>query len=270
MQDTYYRHSGRVPLRGLPIAITFVAIGVILSTSAYNLVSFFARFHLLDLLLLVPAGYLAGTILTAGLRLGKIRNNKTSVALALLTGLMMVYADQAVRLAVRQDALILDPAGLLNALAVIAKQADQLSSGPITGVNPMYAFWAAKAVGLFLTPLLGTLSLRNAPFCEHCNRWIGEAVELGPYRYIADPMRLKQAVETHQYETLRGLEATVIGSSMYSKVRITRCPDCDHTFLLSVDNISVSTDRDGKESKCRKRLIDQHIITPSVFKKLAA
>ena len=255
MQGSYYRHSGRAPLGGIFTALFFGLVGAMICAFAMNLMTQLAHFSLLRVLLVPLAGVGAGYVAMLGARLGKMRHNGLLRMLGLVTGLMLAYTHWVAWFALESGTLTLAPGALWS----------MLPKG-----NLLYLLCGLEALGLWVVPVIAVSRLIDKPFCEHCAHWIKGETELGPYRFIAHPQKLKEAMESGQYEALRQLEATVEGSSMYSVVRITRCQDCEHSFLLSVDNVSVRTDRDGKESTSSLCLIDHCVIPPGVFRQLAA
>lgn len=186
-----YRHSGTMPLVGIPVVVLFGAGTAAVLGFAYSYATVYCPIVYVNFLLTGLLGLGIGWAVAKGARIGNIRNNYVSGAYGLAFGLVGLYVAWVADMAARLGAMGGPAAGDFSQLVVAAFSPSVLweyiqvfydkgfwcishhgqGGDTVKGVF-LAIVWVLEG-GAILACAAGCAYRMSAalPFCETCNRW---------------------------------------------------------------------------------------------------
>jgi hypothetical protein len=271
----FYRHSGAMPLTGIPIVVIAGAISACVLGFAYSFATVFCPIVYVNFLLTALLGLGIGYAVAWASRIGKIRNNYVVAAYGLAFGVIGMYvswaADMLARLGV-QNGLIAKQGW---DLCICAFYPDVLwryvqffydngfwtlghhgGNGDVVKGVFLAVIWIAEAAAVLGCATVCAYAMSNAlPFCETCNRWtvLHKAVrQLLPVGVREDSLRRATAGDV---DALTELVRAESGARTCLQLDLASCPACQQSNFLSIRMVQRTVDSKGKEQVKKTTLL---------------
>lgn len=266
--ERYYQSSGDVNVSG---AITVAGLGLmtaIVLGFVYGIVAYYNPFVYLSFLGAWFLGVGLGWAVTKTAVYGKLHNNKVTLAISALVGLVGVYAAWVGWLYVLNDYdyLTLNPVEILNFIQIAAL----LGVYEIFGWTPtgfaLYAIWGIEAAIIIGGTVLNVMGgMNREPYCEDCGEWTKTEVITSSVEVVRNPGALIKALEARDMSALTNLQYNNLSVQRRTDVLVHQCKNCSGPKYLSVHAVELSYDDDGTASEDRTAIVENLIISTSEY-----
>lgn len=246
--NRYYQQSGAAPIGGLISALSIAATAALICGFLYGVVGYYNPFIYVTFLGALGVSALVGHWLHGRLVAGKIRNKGATILVALLVAGTLIYAAWwgYICAALEWEVLFVTPEGVLGFINLVSPQGLwSIKNSTPTGWA-LYVIWLIEAALIIGATLMTALEV-SPPFCEDCDEVTTEAISMHPI-----PVRvintLRDELEAEQYEPLlEGVCQTALPSN-FMAVTANRCPRCSESCYLRIQQLVVTSDKDGSPS----------------------
>lgn len=246
----YYEESGKVPPAGPVIALLLGILTAVALSFVYAYAINFIPFIYLNFLLTGFFGVAVGAVVGIGGSLGKIRNKKVVLALAVVVALVACYAAWVVTVYVwlGSEEFIFNPSDLLTIIQLAAQEGVWSLKGSTPTGAALYAVWGIEAAVIVGASFFGAIGAHSEePFCEHCNKWT-KVVELTErLEHPEDFEAFVRGLESKNFSVLTKLRNTKSSEPVKMKVDLLDCSSCSKVHYLRITLIVRGFDDDGKE-----------------------
>ena len=142
------------------------------------------------------------------------------------------------------------------------------SDSPVTGI-PLAIVWIAEAgiiigAGVFLA--YGAVA--HTPFCERHQCWLSEEKKIDKLDAFVLPDQI-EAFKAGNIAPLEQAKPRVPASGRCARLILRHSPQCEEFCTLSIENVSVSLDKNGKQQEKTERLMTNLQVPKSLFDYLA-
>ena len=79
-------------------------------------------------------------------------------------------------------------------------------------------------------------------FCENCDAWVPDTIEMAPFDPVRDEEALKARIERGDVEPLLAFERVDSGRNDYARLTLKSCSGCQRFRLVSLPNVQRSYD----------------------------
>lgn len=260
MPATHYQHSGKAPLGGILLTLVAGAIAGAILGIVYGYLIFWIPFIYINVFVTLGFGIALGAITGAMAAKGKIRNSGAVMVVALIVALFAYYVHWVVWVERIIEVRIIDPAILWTLLSEVARQ----GAWSIFGWTPtgfaMWAIWGIEAAMILGLGSIGAAAVIDVPFCEDSNQWAEESTLAMRFKTVANATESPSAV-------LSALEALDETAAAYTEVKIATVEGSE-LRCVSLENVSVDVDKDGKESTSRSNMVKNMLFDRDSFERL--
>lgn len=267
--DLYYQHSGQTPVPSVLLAgCVGLAAGLALAYG-YAYAIEYVPSHKLRLLMTALFGVALGAV-TAGIaKAGKVRSVAVVLALVGVVTLAAYWFAWVVWIKAVLDRiggpnlkfslgqLITSPALLWDLLQLINENGTwMMSKGdkePVRGTF-LTLIWLGEALSIFGCAFgVAVPMLRDAMFCEACNRWCAKPITLRQTA-VGDPKTLKESLEAHDFTYVNSLPPA--DPRRHWVLNYEHCPNCRQLHAISVLDRTLKMNKKGQvtANKTRKLL----------------
>lgn len=252
----YYRPSGEFSPVGvlLVLAIATPAAALLAAIYAY-LILYIPIAGYVTFILSAGFGLLMGVATSARLRSSKVRNVPLAWLLGTLIALVGFYVHWAVWSAAflaRGDVdvsilQLLDPSELWRFISLVNEDGAWSMKGFKPTGAALWGFWGVEAL-LILGPAIVVAGMAaDQPFCERCQKWCDDVDGLHRLK-LHDAAAVRAKAEAKDFAALAQLGRAEGDASRYLRVDLKHCPDCDQTSTLTIQDVTVTIDKEGKPS----------------------
>ena len=270
MSETYqvYRHSGKFGLSGILLALAVAgAVGFPLGF-VYAYAIKWIPFIYLNVLLTAGYGFVLGFVTAQVMKFSKARN----VAIAALCGLLgggvgLYLAWNGHMHSVFKDAPVFwQPAALWAGVEQLYEQGSWSFRGNdnVTGIV-LGIVWAVEALiilGLSVMVPFGIVS--STPFCEQTQCWLDEEKKISTLEAFTDPAHLA-AFQAFDLAPLSQAKPRAAGSDTFARLTLKHSPRCEQFCTVSVDNVTVTRNKDGNTSEKAVSLVSDLMLPKSML-----
>ena len=268
-QGLYYKQSGRVPVKGLVLAIVGGGAVVSLFAAVYAYFDAIMPFIYLNLIAAVVVGTVAGIVTGKLLVRGIVRNNLAAVIAGAAVGFIALYVAWAAWPGALLDKragaemgffhLLASPPALLSTITTINRRgAWRLGNATPTGLI-LWIAWAGEAAIIIGTSLFTARSfVATEAVCETCQQWCVEEPRVLE-AHGADTVELKRRLETKDFGYLAALGPRSSHDVEWFRIDLHRCPRCGNTAMLTAKSVDLTTEggRDKTKIIVEKLLVTQ-------------
>lgn len=276
---SYYKPSGEFSPVGVALlfVIALPAAAMLAVVYAYSIL-YIPIAGYVSFILSAGFGVLVGMVTSARLRSGKVRNDGLAWISATLIALLAFYVHWGVwtyGFLTRADVetsvigLLLSPSALWDIILSINEQGAWTMKGNTPTGGWLWAFWTLEAL-LILVPaiVVGAISASD-PFCERCKEWCKEhddVLRLQPQ----DEAQVKSKAEAKDFHGLAQLGGAGADAAHYLRLDLTQCPTCDQTSTLTIQDVTVSVDKEGKHSESKSHFVSNLLLSASELAQVRA
>lgn len=269
--NLYYKESGALGTMGPVVMGATAVIGSLLLGAIYGYINFYMPFIYLSFLLTIGCGIGMGFLLGKSALLGKVRNQKAVMAFALLAGLLAEYFGWVfwIHAFTEQEVLSFSPLSVFGMMGVISEEGvwaifDYAPSGAV-----LYIIWLIEA-GIIVgaTFLIAIGNSAGIPYCENCDKWVESEVLSSRLDHIVQPEAFVQALESDPLEAISTLGKVDAREPRRTKVDLLICNSCNKEFYLSVSQVYIEIDDEGKAEEKEDTLVENLIINQQTYESL--
>lgn len=262
LQQTHYRHSGVAPLGGVLMSIAGGAAAAAALGAVYGVLIYWSPFVYINFFITLGFGILLGVSVGSLAKLGKIRSTGVVAVLALSTALFAWYAHWVVWSQLITEVQLLNVATLSRLLATIA----DLGAWSIFGWTPtgfaLWAIWGIEALMILGIGTLGAIGTVDVPFCEDTGQWASDRKLDVRFRALNDA-----TVPESPTSLLASLQPLSGDESAFTEVTVATADGSD-LRCVSLDNVVVETDKDGKQDEKKTSLVRYMLFDRESFERL--
>lgn len=255
-----YRHSGRVPISGLMIAMLVLVPFAIIAGIVYSGIVVYLPFLKLRCVITFLYGGLLGLVAGTVCRATKFRNHFAVAIMTLLITAISFYAAWAVHCAwfvqsqegFSKDVFLValtgfDPRMIYGWGEYIFENGLWVKNGnPHDGYEAVIG-WVLEALIIFVMAFVSRKVYGNQPFCEDCNEWTSETKELAVLPVSAtDPAW--QTVIGGNVSSIRKLQLAP-DSNRYVELQLASCPSCTSSDFLTAVSVELRLNKEGNLEK---------------------
>lgn len=269
--DLFYRHSGKAPIAGLLcLGVAGPAAALVLGWIYGYAILWIPWVYLAAVLpLLLGAG--VGAVVAGSARLGKIRSVGLVAVSGAALGVAAAYVQWVAWLTGAGAELGLADVGLVRAAlgAVAAEGAWSVFGWEPTG-GSLYAIWGLE--GLVIVALSAGVPagmLLDWAFCENCDGWLTDKIEMAPFDPVRDEQVLKNRLARGDTAALLGFERVDPARAQFAKLTLKSCSGCQRFRLVSLHNVERSYDKEGKEDLSETEIFTHLEVDASTYDALS-
>jgi hypothetical protein len=242
-----YKHSGKFT----PIG---VSAGVMTGLAAGFLLAYIYAWGIIKIdeqkaaaLATLAYGAAVGLAAAYGMKLGKVRNSKVGIAVAVAIAAISLYISWAfwvenIVLRFQQDdvnpfALMTHPQALWDLIKLINQNGTWgMSEGDVTKGATLWAFWVLEALAiLYAAGQAAYLLLEMQPFCEKCQLWCSSNEKL--CLSAGDPVQIRRSLAKRDLTFLEKLGPGNKGASNIT-AQLHSCSNCGDLNTLTLTQMA--------------------------------
>lgn len=278
MNNLYYKPSGKVN----SISILYLLLAIFIAIPILDFIYTYAILYIpiiyLNFLCVAGVAFALGFIANFVIGMGKVRNILVAILFGLLVGIAGLYVSWIIWLSHHFETpymtFVTDFEALINAVGYANQQGTWgigRSGGSVDGVM-LTIVWIIEAIAMVGFPVFFAYSKAGEPFIENDDSW-AEVTAIGPFEFITNKEKLKQQLETKNYEPVVNMPiATSETDASHSIFNLYHAENRAQAkeFYLSVSNMKEGTDKDGNVKFDETTLINFIHITKEVGQQLLA
>ena len=260
----YYKLSGRYsPAAAIGVlggsVFAAMSVGVL-----YGVAVHYQPFVYFNALMTLGVGYLIGKVVARSGRGLKVRSSPLVLATGMMVGIAAYYGACVgwVSAISEWQYIVVSPAVLLEVLREVAVYgAWSIGSLTFTGWG-LYSVWLTEAAVLIgLATLVPYNWVSTAVFCESCGRWADDETVIQPFTAVQDPDAMREKLEAGELDALGDLQAASDDDDdHFADIVLSRCPGCDGLHVMTLRNVVLKTDKDGKVERNETPVVQNLLI----------
>jgi hypothetical protein len=261
-----YRHSGKMPLIGIPLTVFLGAATAAVLGLVYSYIIVYDPIIYINMMCTLGFGYCIGLSVAKGVRLGKIRNPVLAGAYGLAFGLAGLYiawvADYWARVAF--DLAAFDPDELKEYISWFYENGMWTISNHGNGGDTVKGIvlggvWIVEAsIIVGFATVQAYKSVASIPFCEPCNAWTKD--NLGAARLKFNP-EIQRRLAAGDLLALDEALAASGREDVFTQLDLHCCPKCDNSIFLSVCSMKTTVDKKGNRKSVKKILLRYMVLS---------
>ena len=294
MNPLYYQPSGRFTVSGL---LGFLLAGLLAAVPlafVYVYAVWYIPFIYLNFLFTLGLGFGLGLVLRIMTKVGRLRNPRLVGVLGVVVGLWAWYVQWCVYITLLAGAgeveefgsrfsvahtsfdfdvflgFLLSPGEVLSILPALAEEGTwSLFKVAVSGVF-LYLIWLIEFVVILIFSWLMPQTQAAEPYSEVAGQWAEKQTLPGPAAHLPDTAAAKAALEAADWEHLQPRPAHMDATAPFARLHIFRSPADPDCCYLSLENVTIELDKDGKPSEKAVDVLEYLRITPAVCEELSA
>jgi hypothetical protein len=259
----FYSHSGKFGAHGPILALAAGAVLAFPLGLIYSYLINWIPFIYLNFLATAGYGLLFGFVTQKLLKYGKVRNNTLALLTAALVGVLAWYGswNGCLRAILGSDATvgsevpwIFTPTQISKFISILYEHGSwglgHGSSEPVTGI-PLAIIWIVEGTVIVgLTVMFGYSLISRTPFCETHDCWLDQEKKIDKLDAFVLPDQLA-AFKAGDIAPLEQAKPRVPAAGRFARLTLRYSDQCHDFCTLSIDNVTVTTDKKGnpKENK---------------------
>ncbi len=261
----YYRHSGRFT----PAAVLFtLLIGLAVAAlggALYGVIVYYMPIVYINVLLTIGLGVGLGMFVGKLAMARHVRNVPVVLFLGVLCGIVAEYAAFVgwVYVVTSRQVLALNPAELFLILEAIAETGVWSLKKTTVNGGFLISIWGIEALVIIGGAVrLAYSEIARTPYCETCARWLKETTVIGPYRPVHDAAGLKASLEQGDFAVLGNIAPLKQDDPIdrFAEYELIDCPTCDEMAVVTIRNVTLTADKEGKITRKDANIIDRLLI----------
>ncbi|MBG8553390.1 hypothetical protein [Hymenobacter guriensis] len=288
----YYQPSGRFTVSGILGLLLVGAVAAVPLAFVYVYAVWYIPFIYINFALTLGFGLVLGYVLRTVTKAGKLRNPALVGWLGLAVALWAWYVQWCVYLTLLAGAgeteslgsrasfthttfdatvflsLVLSPGTVLGALPSIATEGTWSIFGlTISGIF-LYLIWLAEFLIIVLMTWNMPRSQAEVPFSELSNEWAEKLTLPRPAAPFSDAVATKLALEAADWNHLE-LHTSEDELAPFGRLHVYRAPSDPDCCFLSLENVTMETDKKGKPSEKTADVLEYLRVPPHVCQELS-
>lgn len=270
----FYRRSGKFGIHGPVLALLAGAVVALPLGLAYSYLIKWIPFIYLNFLITLGYGFIFGFMTSLLMRFGKVRNNAVALVCSASVALLAWYGtwNGCVHSLVNGAPLLVTPGEMLAFMKVLIEHGSWgigfSSHEPVTGVLLGIVWVAEAAVIVGFSTIAGLAFVSQTPFCETHDCWLDEEKKMDKLNIFTRPEDVA-AFKNGDIEPLDHAQPRVPASGQFARLTLKYSSHCEDYCALSVANVTVAPDKDGKMKEQVTKLMTNLWVPKTMFDYLA-
>lgn len=260
-----YKHSKDINLLSLFIFLILSTVGTFLLSIIYSYALHYISVGFLNVVSTALFGYFAGLFVGVSGEVAKVKNPTIITIFGVVFGLFAIYSSWVVWLfeSSHRQVWIFNPIDILEIMRFSSIKSMQNPNFSAPTGFLLHSTWLAEAISIFVVFVyVSSTHIKNRVFCEKCNIWLDDEYIASYLNYPYNHGQLRNLLYQGQFSALSDLEIYKPGNDSFTKVKLSKCSDCNELYLLTVDAIKIIKKPD-KNSRIHKTTIVQNMIIDS-------
>lgn len=268
-----YKHSGRVPISGMMLALVILVPAAIVLGIIYSAAVVYIPFVKLRGIASFFYGGALGALTGTVCYHAKFRSHLIVLLATLGVAFLSYYVSWAVHaafLALSQGESMADviPMAIVGLLPnFIFAWAQYIFENGIWGMGAggaisgwrVVGLWVMEALIIFGTALAAKMVYGNAPFCEDCNGWTEETKELAQLPVSPTDPAWQQFAQGN-LDAIKKLQI-VQDVPQYVELQLAACPSCTNSDFISAVGVTLTANKEGEIQKHESDIVRHLRIT---------
>lgn len=261
----YYRHSGQCSSASLFATLAAGCLAALILGPIYAIIVFYMPIVYVNVLLTFGIGVLMGYIIKKVAMARHVRSLAMIVLIAAISALVAIYAAFVGWLlpVTQWTYFAYLPGDMLGVLEQVVEQGVwSLKGGTVKGTFLIIVWVCEALVILGATIYFAYEEIAKTPYCENCSQWLPLKTLVGPFEKIADPKALRADLEQGNFAALGNIKplAADAGATEFADYELTDCPSCPDMAVVSIRNVTLVADKEGKITPKIQVLVDRLLI----------
>mgnify|MGYP000128175310 CR=1 FL=1 len=265
----YYQRSGRMGALGLPLMLGMGIGAAALLGIPYAYAVHYCPLIYINFLITLAFGFAIGIAVNVAARHGKVRNLGMLMLAGLISGAVGEYVSWVgyVHAVAKSPTWPWSPSELQEYITLINEQGVwSIKSSTPTGYV-LGAVWLAEAaIVIGAAVWWPRSSIGGTPFNERTGTWADQIVSHGPFLLKNKLHALTSRLEAGDTAAINELAPAPAGAATFHQCVITSCADDEEFTLLSLDSVTRTTDKKGKE-EAKNRSVLRHLFISGAMRK---
>jgi len=268
----FYRHSGKFGVHGPLLAVLAACLLGYPLGIAYAYLIDWIPFVYLNFFITLFYGMAFGLLSAFLLRFARVRNTLVASLTGLASGACAYYFswNGYVHMLMSDPPLLADfgqLSRLTNLLYTVGSWSIGSSGTPVTGplLGLVWAVEATMIIGACTVLAYGAVAL--VPYCESCRNWLSEEEKIDTLDHFDSPQHIEQ-LKAGSIAPLDQARPRDPAASRFARLTVRHSPKCAEFCTLSVDNVSVSVDKEGKSKEKSEAVISNLQVPKSLLDRL--
>jgi len=270
----FYKHSGKFGIHGPLLAVlAAVVLGYPLGILYAYLVKWIP-FIYLNFFITLGYGLAFGFLTVPLLRFAKVRNGIIAVLTGLAVGLCAAYLswNGFLHAVAKDPPALITPAQVSRMMKYLYENGSWgigfSSSTPVTGILLALVWLAEAGIIIGASALLAFGTVASTPFSERDECWLDEEKKIDKLDAFVLPEQIA-AFKAGNIAPLEQARPRVPASGSFARLTIRHSHKCEEFCTLSIENVAVTPDKDGKLQEKREHLMTNLLVPKAMFDYLA-
>lgn len=268
----YYRHSGKFGVHGPLLAVLGACLLGYPSGIAYAYLIDWIPFVYLNFFITLFYGMAFGLLSALLLRLARVRNIFVATLTGLVAGACASYFswNGYVHILMTDPPMLADLGGLSRLMTLLYNVGSWgigSSGKPVTGLF-LGLVWVVEAIMIIgACTMLAYGGVALVPYCESCRNWLSEEEKIDTLDHFDSPQHIEQ-FKAGSIAPLDQARPRDPSASRFARLTVRHSPQCADFCTLSVDNVSVSIDKEGKSQEKSEAVVSNLRVPKSLLDRL--
>jgi len=270
----FYKHSGKFGVHGPVLALLAGSAVAYPLGIAYSYLIKWIPFIYLNFLITLGYGLAFGFLTALLMKVGKVRNGPVALLSGLSVGFIAWYCswNGFVHAYVKEAPWLLAPGPMLAFMKIVLQEGTWgigfLPSEHVTGIALGLIWLVEAAVVIGLSALIPYSAIADTPFCETHGCWLDEEKKMDKLDAFVMPDHLA-AFQNGDIAPLEYARPRVPASGKFARLTLKHSARCDDYCALSIANVTVTLDKDGKPEEEVDPIMSNLWVPKSMFEYLA-
>jgi len=269
-----YKHSGKFGIHGPLLAVlAALVLGYPLGILYAYLIKWIP-FIYLNFIITVGYGLIFGLLVSWLMKFAKVRNVAIGGLSGLAAGCIAMYLawNGYLHTFIKDSPFVFSPKAILSAIKYLYENGSWgigfSGSEPVTGIF-LAIVWLMEAVVIIgAVALLGLASVSDTPFCEEHGCWLDEEKKIDKLDVFSSPDHIA-AFQAGDISPLEAARPRIPAGGAFSRLTLRHSVRCDEFCTLSVANVTVTLDKEGKPQEKVENIVTNLQVPKTMFDYLA-
>jgi len=268
-----YRHSGKVPVGSIPIALISGVVCAALLCVPYGYAIRYVPLVFINIITVLVYGAAVGGATGVGAKLGRMRNEGAVLLMGLITGCTAAYAAWIGWIFAVSKHFVITPAEIRD----VIKTAARVGTFRLFGKEPvkgdfLWFVWTVEALIIVgMSTFAAKFTISGEAFCERCQKWLSE---IGT-AFCSVPENTGKFVQS-----LHTGDATVLDTVEFFppdappegvprlKLAAKRCDKCQSFCTMTISEETFVRNKEGKMEKKVAQEWENVLVPPEICERI--
>ena len=270
----FYKHSGKFGVHGPLLAVLAALVAGYPLGIIYAYLVKWIPFIYLNFFITAGYGLAFGFMTVPLLKFAKVRNGIIALLTGLAVGVCASYMswNGYLHAMAKEPPTLITPGQLSRLMKYLYENGSWgigfSSSSPVTGIFLAIVWLVEAGVIVGASALLAFGAVASTPFSERDECWLNEEKKIDKLDAFLLPDHIA-AFKAGNIAPLEQARPRVPASGSFSRLTIRHSSKCEEFCTLSIENVSVAPDKDGKQVEKTQPIMTNLLVPKTMFDYLA-